>query len=461
VPHARRPDPFLAWSPDGKWLAISEKEDTQQLLMNPPVPAPGDPPESLFLVSVETGQRRRLTTAPPGSIFDAGPAFSADGRSLAFIRASALSVADVFLLRLSSDLQVSGEPSRLTFWSRATTSPSWTANGREILVASGRWDASSLWRVDVSGTRPPQRLEFAGGHADFPVSKPAGRLIYAEQSVDTNIWRTDISGTGPGKTMPPKLFVSSTRKEMFPQFSPDGGRILYLSDRSGNIEIWIANADGQNPMQLTSMNAPIVGAPRWSPDGERIVFDSNRDGRWEIYVINAAGGSPQRVTDDLADDCCGSWSHDGGWIYFMSARSGQRQIWKMRAGGSDAVQITKHGGHVALEAPDGRFLYYSGHGGDGRLGALRRVPLNGGDEIEVLPSVTFYNFAIRPNGIFFIPRADAEGRSAVHFFSFATSRSHPVTAVSTTEPGICISPDARWMLYSQADERRSDLMLLP
>src|SRR5262249_33136663 len=96
------------------------------------------------------------------SLFDAGPAFSPDGRTLAFVRASTLSVADLYLLKLSSDLYASGEPSRLTFWNHVTTSPAWTPDGSEIMVASGRWDASGLWRVAVSGTRPPRRLELAG-----------------------------------------------------------------------------------------------------------------------------------------------------------------------------------------------------------------------------------------------------------------------------------------------------------
>ena len=83
APHTRKPDPFLAWSPDSKWLVVSEHLDTQQQLIRSPLPESGGPPASLFLCSVETGERRRLTTAPSGSLFDAGPAFSPDGRALA------------------------------------------------------------------------------------------------------------------------------------------------------------------------------------------------------------------------------------------------------------------------------------------------------------------------------------------------------------------------------------------
>lgn len=461
-PHTHRANPFLAWSPDGKWLVISEQADTEQFLGKPSLPEGGGPPASLFLLSVQTGERRRLTSAPPGSMFDAGPAFSPDGRTLAFVRASALSVTDLYLLSLTADLQPSGQPTQLTFWNQATTSPSWTPDGREILVASGRWDASSLWRVAVSGTSPPLRLEFAGDHADFPVLRGLGRLVYAQRSMDTNIWHTRVSGAGPGPKAPTR-FIASTREDVFPQFSPNGTRVLYLSNRSGRMEVWVANADGSNPMQLTFMNAPIVGAPRWAPDGEQIIFDSNRSGRWEVYAISAAGGAPRALTDHAADDCCGSWSHDGQWIYFMSTRSGQQQIWKMPAGAGEAIQITKGGGHVALESPDGQFVYYSVRGGEGErdgMGALRRVPVNGGTEEEVLRSVTFYNFAVRDDGIFFIPRADAEGRSAIHFFSFASRKSRPVAAIASIVPGISVSPDGRWLLYSQIDERRSDLMLV-
>jgi Tol biopolymer transport system component len=367
------------------------------------------------------------------------------------------------VLSLSSDLHPRGEPRRLTSWNRFTTSPAWTPDGREIVVASGKWDASGLWRVTVSGAGPPRRLEFAGDYADFPAISRSGRLAYAQRSIDVNIWRANLSSVG-GNSGPPKRFIASTYTDMFPQFSPDGRRILFLSDRTGRTEVWVSNGDGGNPMQLTSMNAPVVGAPRWSPDGERIVFDSNRDGRWEVYVIRAAGGPARRMTNDPADDCCGNWSQDGHWIYFMSRRTGEPQIWKMPSGGGEAMQITKHGGHVAIESPDGRFVYYSIRGGEGErdgLSGLRRVPVAGGEEVVVLPSITFYNFAVVREGIYFIPRADPEGRYAIHFLSFATGKTRQIVSLSgVVEPGLSVSPDGRSVLYGQIDERRSDLKLV-
>jgi Tol biopolymer transport system component/DNA-binding winged helix-turn-helix (wHTH) protein len=463
APHSRLADPFLAWSPDSKWLVISERLGSEQAALGPALGDASGPPASLFLLSVDAGERRRLTLAPTGSLFDAGPAFSPDGKAFAFIRATAYSVSDLYVLSLSSGLHLLGEPRRLTSWNRFTSSPAWTRDGREIVVASGKWDATGLWRVDVSGKRSPRRLEFAGNYADVPAISRSGHLAYAQRSVDVNIWRAELSGAG-GNSVPPKRFIASTYTDMFPQFSPDGKRILYLSDRTGRTEVWVANEDGSNPMQLTSINAPIVGAPRWSPDGERIVFDSNLGGRWEVYVIRAAGGPARRMTNDPADDCCGNWSRDGRWIYFMSRRTGEQQIWKMPAGGGRAVQITRHGGHVAIESPDGRFVYYSVRGGEGErdgLSGLRRVPVDGGEEVAVLPSITFYNFAMVREGIYFIPRADPEGRYALHFLDFKTAKTWPIVTLSgVATPGLSVSPDGRSVLYSQIDERRSDLMLV-
>jgi hypothetical protein len=136
----------------------------------------------------------------------------------------------------------------------------------------------------------------------------------------------------------------------------------------------------------------------------------------------------------------------------------------MPVGGGKAVQITRHRGQVAIESPDGRFVYYSVSGGEGErdgLSGLRRVPVDGGEETDVLPSITFYNFAVVPEGVYFIPRPDAEGRYTIHFFSFTTRKTRAVVAVSgAVVPGLSVSPDGRSLLYGQIDEQRSDLMLV-
>ena len=77
-----------------------------------------------------------------------------------------------------------------------------------------------------------------------------------------------------------------------PAWSPDGRKIAFTSERDGNSEIYLMNADGSGQRSLT-LNLAYDGDPAWSPDGQKITFVSNRDGRYAVYVMNA-DGSGQR-----------------------------------------------------------------------------------------------------------------------------------------------------------------------
>ena len=95
------------------------------------------------------------------------------------------------------------------------------------------------------------------------------------------------------------------------------------------------------------------------------------------------------------------------------------------------------------------------------MGGLRRVPAEGGEETGILPSVTFLNFVVVTEGIYFIPRADSEGRYSIRLFSFATRESEPVVSLNgRADVGFSVSQDGRSILYTQKDEPKSDLMLV-
>ena len=94
-------------------------------------------------------------------------------------------------------------------------------------------------------------------------------------------------------------------------------QIAFESDRDGNWEIYVMNADGTNQTRLTSPPAEN-GGHAWSPDGSKIAFTSKRDGNDEIYVMNADGTSQMRLTNNPAEDLGPSWSPDGSKIGFLS-----------------------------------------------------------------------------------------------------------------------------------------------
>ena len=195
-------------------------------------------------------------------------------------------------------------------------SGAWTTDGSEIIFA-GDWYEGGLFRVKAQGGKP-QPLSPGGQFGYYPsISRQGHRLVYSEQTYDTDIWRLDLSPAPSGK--PPALtrLISSSRREDTPNFSPDGKRIVFSSNRSGHWEIWVCDSDGQNSVQLTSFGGPyITGTPRWSPDGETIAFDSRPRGKSDIFVINAESRVQQNLTASTYADFVPSWSRDGRWIYF-------------------------------------------------------------------------------------------------------------------------------------------------
>ena len=154
--------------------------------------------------------------------------------------------------------------------------------------------------------------------------------------------------------------------DLFPVWSPDGRRIAFDSDRDGNWEIYVMNADGSGVTRLTDNDA-ADGFPAWSPDGRRITFDSDRDGNWEIYVMNADGSGVARLTDNGAADGFPAWSPDGRRIAFESNRDGNVEIYLMNPDGSGVVRLTYNGAADFSPAwsPDGRRIAFYSNRDDG------------------------------------------------------------------------------------------------
>jgi Tol biopolymer transport system component len=284
------------------------------------------------------------------------------------------------------------------------------------------------------------------------ISRNGNRLAYSQGVFDPNIWHVSLSGLGVASGPPAKL-IGSTRWENAPQYSPDGKRIAFSSNRSGVYGIWISDADGSHATELFARPGSTSAAAHWSPDGQRIAFSSNFD----IYVIRASGGKPVRLTTDPAEDDVPSWSRDGKWIYFGSKRTGQYEVWKVPAAGGEAVRVTRKGGGPALESPDGKSIYYIK--GDWS-GSLWKMPLSGGEETQVLPSVNSRAFALVKEGIYFIPEPKPDGKSSIEFLSLETGQTKAVIPVSSPVSGLSLSSDGRSLLFTQMDEAGSDLMLV-
>jgi len=406
---------------------------------------------SIFLLSLDSLEVRKLTS-PPRSRGASNPSFSPDGQTLAFKR-----VLQAFPLIYT--VPVSGGGERLLIsddtdhWGLT-----WTADGRDIVFANAGWPVNPgwLWKIPVSGGEP-ERLPF--GEDGIEPSIRGDRLVYVRQTANLNIWRRKLGSLLSAG--PPDKFISSTRMESGPQFSPDGSKIVFESTRSGAYEVWMCRSDGGGLVQLTHFNS-VSGTPRWSPDGQQIAFDSGAGGNADIYVVDSQGGPPRRLTSEPSHEIVPSWSRDGRWIYFASNRSGSGQVWKMPAAGGPAVQVTRHGGFAAFESPDGRFLYYAK---SLTVPGLWRIPTNGGEETEVISSLEagyWGDWAVVEGGIYYLDTTTT--KPGIAFFDFTTHRTTRVFDLekppARSAPGLAVSPDKKTILYTQLDALNSDIMLV-
>lgn len=257
---------------------------------------------------------------------------------------------------------------------------------------------------------------------------------------------------------PPVCLIASTALEDNAQYSPDGTRIAFASNRSGNPEIWVCGSDGAHCTQMTAFNGPfITGTPRWSPDGKRIAFDSAKDGHFGIYVVDGNGGSPRRLTDASTTGSIPSWSRDGKWIYFSSGSTGRSEIWKIPNAGGAAHQVTHNGGFVAFESPDGKALYYTKTQQDA---TLWRSGLDGSGETEVLNGVASRAFVVTSDRVYYL-RHEPGGASAIRRFVFATGDDAPIALrAAPVRHGLSLSPVGKYLIYSQVDRLESNLMLV-
>ncbi len=428
---------LVNWSPDSRWLAIIDCDRPNKQ-------------RGLFLLSVETGEKRRLTSPPESGEGDWGPAFSPDGHTLAFSRWTRSS--DLYLVDLSEDLKPIGQPILLCsgYWA---SSPAWTPDGKEI-VFSRLGMSSGLWRMAVSKPAKPQKLAFATNQAGRPaISRQGRRLAYEVERYDVNIWRVDLGE--PDQTQPnPVQFIYSTQQEREPAYSPDGKRIAFVSDRSGATEIWVCDSDGSNQVKLTSLGE--VFAPQWSPDSQNIAFQASPRGETGIYVIDVDTGALRRMPAHSVDDNWPYWSRDGQWLYVKG-----HGLWKIPFKGGGAVEISKdEGADLPHESPDGKWLYYS-KGWPGPQ-SVWKMPVGGGEGIKILDAVHPLAFwTLGKNGIYFFTVPDDKGHTDLSLYEFATAKTRKIRTIDRQVYSMpAVSPDGRTILYSQFDEIGSDLMLV-
>jgi TolB protein len=321
------------------------------------------------------------------------------------------------------------------------------------------------------------------------IDNPAGIVRLAASAVappptgaDNVLFRLTVMGLKPGKvalnvdsfevtgmsgevmttaTQINAVSVFETGKIAF--FSPPqhGWEVAFVSERDGNPEIYVINADGSNPRRLTDHEA-LDGGPTWSPDGSQIAFCSARDGNMEIYVMDASGGNLRRLTDNPAADMEPAWSPDGRQIVFTSDRDGIAELYVINADGSDPQRLTNNAvvdASPAWSPVSGEIVFTSRPAQSSEL-FLINDDGSGMQQISNLFGANGWYPAWAPDGRLMSFTSDRDNEANIYTLDWQNKTVQQLTKESIWLTSTDWSPDGGWIAFMAGYDGNADLFVM-
>ena len=381
------PDDYARFSPDGSTILFSRTEGSLTSLYRMPV-AGGEP--------VKVAE----------DVIDGD--WSPDGRRIAFVRLKTVEA------QLSAAICVVGangegatEIARLE--NGSLKDPRWSPDGRTIAAVQNPIQAgspSAIFAVEVDSGKSRTIAARAGGFAilsiawtgssddllysqaeSVNVSGAAGRIIRQNLSsggTETVFWSPyasvmfDIAGPGTivfgtgsprqnvrevglrGDSTKTRWLTRGNSTDRQPAYSPDGERVIFSSNQSGNLDIWEVSTKAGSEHRLTDDPAEDWD-PGFTPDGKKIIWSSNRSKHFEIWIADADGSNARQLTQDGVDAENPTATPDGKWIVYSSGNPAKNGVWKIRQDGSEATRLVTGATLVPDVSPDGQYCLYVSH----------------------------------------------------------------------------------------------------
>lgn len=326
----------FTWNPDGDALLAGGSSS---------------PSNGLHVIDLRDGKQRPFPYEHPADAQDLAPAYSPDGKWIAFQRG--ISRADLWRMPATG-----GTPVRVTRLETNFYGFAWTPDGKALVASRYAEHGLRLSRIDIaSGAVVDLGIEDAQAPS---IALHAPSLAFVANSATIGIYRAALPapGTQAGAMEPPLRVFPSSGTEMLPSVSPDGKRIAFYSDRSGDTRLWWAELGAATPQLVDGINPVLRQSPVWSEDGSRVlVVDSTAKGDRLLDVDLASGrgtalqglaGTPLRAARLPGGNGIVVTADAGGGnlVATRYERDGDHWSARGRLEHADAVRIAPDGRHV-------------------------------------------------------------------------------------------------------------------
>ena len=377
-------DSPVTFSPDGQSLAFVRD-----------YPASGE--MSLITVRLNgSDERKLLTRKSPEVLSMEGPSWSPDGLVIACGAYSIARFESPARVLAVSVVDGSARPIGNQTWT-VIGQVAWLGDGSGVVFIGWRLVTASygdpLWLLTYPKGEAQQLTSDLTTYASVSVSADSSRLVMNRRDRVSRLWVVPARGTGFDVSRAAQLqsgFGDNFSEQFGLDWTPDG-RLVYASQASGNLDLWLTTTNNQQPRQLTR-EALTDMEPTVSADGRYIVFMSTRSGHGNIWRMNIDGSNPKQLTRARGDDFP-SLSPDGRWVIYSSWNSGRQALWKTSIEGGEPVQLTQKLTSRPIVSPDGKWIacFYNDEKGTGTRVAL--LPFAGG-EPRVIEEMAYPEFLL-------------------------------------------------------------------
>lgn len=274
----------------------------------------------------------------------------------------------------------------------------WLQDGSGLILAASEHSsasfASQIWLLSRQGGEVRRITNDLNNYAGVSLTADSSRLVTVQSETFSNIWL--VPGGDSSRSTPITSGVGKRDGKDGVVWVPDG-RIIYVSEDSGNDDIWIMNADGSGQTQLTS-NAGVNSNPAVSPDGRFVVFTSTRDGAAHIWRMDLDGANPKQLTSGSGENHA-QFSADGKWVVY-TLFAGNQTLWRVSIEGGAPTPISEKTLSEPAVSPDGKMIasvYLEEPNSPARIAV---VPFEGGEFTKTfdVPESSWGNLRWAPDG---------------------------------------------------------------